>query len=297
LVPEEAIMAGETDPKAEAVLVAARCPKCGGVLGAPEKGVYTCEYCGTSFMARELMAGKSVDLRKFYERALEAVEEDDYGRANEYFERILETDASEYQAWVGKGIAGAYARLSENQVLEAGEVLSCVDMALEHYDGDDREAFEHQLADRLGALAVDLFGRVVNEGANDEKNLRALLDLLAYWEAKGTNELECWIAAVAVAEKQAVPPKARRKPGVTYLTFDYPFKNVAEEYAAKIRAKYDSEYTTAFERRAETKARLLESFKTVGKYLLTGAAVAAAIVVLIIVVLVILGFFGLTYFF
>jgi hypothetical protein len=290
-------MAGETDPKAEAVLVAARCPKCGGVLGAPEKGVYTCEYCGTSFMARELMAGKSVDLRKFYERALEAVEEDDYGRANEYFERILETDASEYQAWVGKGIAGAYARLSENQVLEAGEVLSCVDMALEHYDGDDREAFEHQLADRLGALAVDLFGRVVNEGANDEKNLRALLDLLAYWEEKGTDELECWIAAVAVAEKQAVPPKARRKPGVTYLTFDYPFKNVAEEYAAKIRAKYDSEYTTAFERRAETKARLLESFKTVGKYLLTGAAVAAAIVVLIIVVLVILGFFGLTYFF
>jgi hypothetical protein len=290
-------MAGETDPKAEAVLVAARCPKCGGVLGAPEKGVYTCEYCGTSFMARELMAGKSVDLRKFYERALEAVEEDDYGRANEYFERILETDASEYQAWVGKGIAGAYARLSENQVLEAGEVLSCVDMALEHYDGDDREAFEHQLADRLGALAVDLFGRVVNEGANDEKNLRALLDLLAYWEEKGTDELECWIAAVAVAEKQAVPPKARRKPGVTYLTFDYPFKNVAEEYAAKIRAKYESEYTTAFERRAETKARLLESFKTVGKYLLTGAAVAAAIVVLIIVVLVILGFFGLTYFF
>lgn len=290
-------MAGEPEPKLEAVLVAARCPKCGGVLGAPKDGVYTCEYCGTSFMARDLMAGKSVDLRKFYERALDAVEKGDYGRANEYFERILETDASEYQAWVGKGIAGAYARLSENQMLEAGEVLSCVDMALEHYDGDDREAFERQLADRVGALAVDLFGRVVNEGANDEKNLRALLDLLSYWEAKGTDELKCWLATVAVAEKAAVPPKAQRDPGTTYLTFDYPFKDVAEEYAGKIRAKYDSEFTTAFERRAESKAKLLGSFKTVGKYLLIGAGIAGAIVLLILVVLVVLGFLGLTYYF
>jgi len=290
-------MADNTDAKAKTVLVAARCPKCGGVLGAAEKGAYTCEYCGTSFLPSEIFGGKAVDLRKFYERALEAVEEGDYGRANEYFERILETDASEYQAWVGKGIAGAYARLSENQVLEAGEVLSCVDMALEHYDGDDREAFERQLADRLGALAVDLFDRATKEGANDERNMRALLDLLAYWEEKGTDELECWIATVAVAEKQAVPPKARREPGVTYLTFDYPFREVAEEYAGKIRAKYDSAFTTAFERRAESKARLLESFKTVGKYLLIGAGVAVAFVIIIFVVLIILGLFGLTYFF
>ena len=127
--------------------------------------------------------------------------------------------------------------------------------------------------------------------------MRALLDLLAYWEEKGTGELECWIATVAVAEKQAVPPKARRDPGVTYLTFNYPFKNVAEEYAGKIRAKYDSAFTTAFERRAASKARLLQSFKTVGKYLLIGAGVAVAIVILIFVALIVLGFLGLTYYF
>ena len=290
-------MANESNFKPEALLVAARCPKCGGVLRAAEKGAYACEYCGTSFLARELVAGKSVDLRKFYEQALAAVEEGDYGRAYEYFNRILETDATEYQAWVGKGIAGAYARLSESQVLEAGEVLSCVDMALEYYDGDDKAAFQKTLGDRVGALAVDLFARVTKEGANDEKNLRALLDLLAYWEEKGTDELECWIATVAVVEKQAVPPKAKRKPGVTYITFNYPFRNVAEEYAGKIRTKYDSEFTTAFERRTEARDRILRSFKTVGKYLLIGAGVAVVLVVIIFVIFIILGFFGLTYFF
>jgi hypothetical protein len=278
-------------------LLAARCPKCGGALGPAEKGQYACAYCGTSFVARELVAGKSVDLREFYEQALAAVERGDYGRAYEYFERILETDAAEYQAWVGKGIAGAYARLSDNQVLEAGEVLSCVDMALARYDGDDGVAFQRQLGDRVGALAVDLFERVVSEGANDERNLRALLDLLAYWEEKGTDELQSWLATVAVAEKAAVPPKARREPGVTYLTFDYPFRDVAGEYAGKIRAKYDSEFTSAFERRAESKARLLESFKTVGKYLLIGAGVVVILVFIIFVILIVLGFLGLTYFF
>jgi len=289
-------MADGIGPKPKQVFVASRCPKCGGLLGAPEKGKYTCEYCGTTFLPGEIFGDKGVDLQKFYERALSAVEEGDYGRANEYFERILETNSSEYQAWVGKGIAGAYARLGESQVLEAGEVLSCVDMALEHYDGE-AAAFETQLADRVGALAVDLFGRVTEEGANDEKNMRAILDLLAFWEEKGTNELECWLATVAAAEKQAVPPKAKRKPGVTYWTFDYPFRAIAEEYAAKIREKYDSAFTTAFERRAESRDRLLKSFKTVGKYLLIGAAVAVAVVVIIFVVLFILGLFGLSYFF
>jgi hypothetical protein len=290
-------MANVSNFKPEALLVAARCPKCGGELGKSSAGRFECRYCGTSFLPGEVFGGKAVDLQKFYERAFAAVEEGDYGRAYEYFNRILETDATEYQAWVGKGIAGAYARLSGNQLLEAGEVLSCVDMALEYYDGDDKAAFQKTLGDRVGALAVDLLGRVTKEGANDEKTLRALLDLLTYWEGKGTNELECWIATVAVAEKQAVPPKAKRKPGVTYITFNYPFRNVAEEYAGKIRTKYDSEFTTAFERRTEARDRILRSFKTVGKYLLIGAGVAVVLVVIIFVIFIILGFFGLTYFF
>jgi hypothetical protein len=289
-------MANESNPKPEALLVAARCPKCGGVLDTAEKGAYTCEYCGTSFLARELVAGKPVDLRKFYEQALAAVEEADYGRAYEYFNRILETDAAEYQAWVGKGIAGAYTRLSENQALEAGEVLSCVDMALEYYGADDGAAFQKTLGDRVGALAVDLFGRVMEDQVNDEKNLRGVLELLYYWEEKGTDELESWITIVAVAEKPAVPPKAKRSPGVTYLTFDYPFRKVAKEYADKIRKKYDAEFTTVFERGTEAQAEITRGFKSFGKILIIALGVAVGLGVLFVLVLIILAALGYTYF-
>lgn len=289
-------MTDDIDSKPEALLVAARCPKCGGVLRAAERGAYACEYCGTSFMARELAAGKSVDLRKFYEQALAAVEEGDYGRAYEYFERILETDAAEYQAWVGKGIAGAYARLSDNQQLETGEVLSCADMALEYYDGDDKAAFQKTLGDRVGALAVDLFGRVMEEQVNDEKNLRGVLELLYYWATRGTDELESWITVVAVAEKPAVPPKAKRKPGVTYLTFDYPFRNVAKEYAGKVRKKYDAEFTTVFEQGAEAQAEIVKGFKRFGNILIIGLGVAVGLGVLFVLVIIILAALGYAYF-
>jgi hypothetical protein len=289
-------MAKKSNPKSEALLVPARCPKCGGELGKVSTGRFECRYCGTTFLPGEVFGGKAVDLQKFYERALAAVEEGNYGRANEYFERILETDAAEYQAWVGKGIAGAYARLAESQMLEAGEVLSCVDMALEYYDGDDKAAFQQTLGDRVGALAVDLFERVKEEGANDEKNLRALLDLLGYWEAKGTDEMECWLATVAVAEQQAVPPKAKRRPGVTYLTFNYPFKNVAKKYAQKIRAKYDAEFTNVFERGADAQAEITRSLKRFGKILIIALGVAVGLGVLFVLVLIILAALGYTYF-
>ncbi len=193
-------MVKDTSFRPEELLAASRCPKCGGALGAPEGGKYTCEYCGTTFLPRELVGGKSIDLREFYGQALTEVEEGDYGRAYEYFNRIIETDAAEYHAWAGKGIAGAYARLSDDRQLEPGEIFSCVDMALAYYDAEDKELFGKSLADRLGALAVDLFDRVMEEQVNDQKNLSGLLDLLYYWEENGTEELESWIAIVAVAE-------------------------------------------------------------------------------------------------
>ncbi len=289
-------MVKKSDPESEALLVPARCPKCGGELGKNSAGRFECRYCGTSFLPGEVFGGKAVDLQKFYERALAAVEEGDYGRAYEYFNRIIETDAAEYQAWVGKGIAGAYAGLSGDQQLEPGEIFSCVDMALAHYDADDKAAFETTLGNRLGALAVDLFDRVIEEKINDEKTLRGVLELLYYWEEKGTEELESWIAIVAAAEKSAIPPKAKRDPGVTYLTFSYPFKKVAKKYTQKIRAKYDQEFTNVFERGADAQAAIVRGFKTAGKILIVVAGVAVGLAALFILTLIILAALGYTYF-
>ena len=94
----------------------------------------------------------------------------------------------------------------------------------------------------------------------------------------------------------AVPAKAKRDPGVTYLTFNYPFKNVAKKYARKIRAEYDPEFTNVFERGADAQAEITRSFKRFGKILIIALGVAVGLGVLFVLVLIILAALGYTYF-
>ena len=225
-----------------------QCPKCGGELGGRSAGRFTCPYCGTSFLPAGIFAGKAVDLQRLYEWAYAEAEAGHYGQAQEYFERILEADPGEYQAWFGKAISGAYAYFNETGQIKADEVLWCMNMALAYYDGDDKDKFRSHLANRVGALAVDLTQRVKNNPVYDESILRTLLDLLAYWEERGTEEFECWTATVAAA---ATPVRIKDGPSpvttallgpVALLssgpTIVYPFAAVAQEYREKIRAKY-----------------------------------------------------------
>jgi hypothetical protein len=287
----------ETDrTSAEAFVVAFRCPRCGGPLAAPAAGKLACEYCGTAFLPRELLGARAVDLQQFYERAFEAMAAGDYGRAYEYFSRIVEGDPSDYQAWLGRGVAGAYAAFADTQLLNAGEVVSCADMALARYGGEDRAAFATSLADRVGALARDLFLRVNEGNANDERNLNACLELLRYWERNGTDEFGAWKSIVEVAQTPAIPPKSERDPGSRYLTFDYPLRAVAETYAARIREKYEPAFKNVFERGAETRREIAKSLKEVGVVLVAALAAVVAVILLVAAALFGLGLFGFTYF-
>ncbi|MGD8719275.1 MAG: hypothetical protein PVH29_10690 [Candidatus Zixiibacteriota bacterium] len=176
-----------------------RCPKCGGELGKSLAGRFTCPDCGTSFLPSEVFAGKPADMRELYERAFAAAAEGAYGRALGDFNRILLVDSGDYEAWVGKAVAAAYDHLNETGLVKASEVLWCLEMAFARYGGEDRSAFQRRLADRVGALAVDLTRRVKSKPVYDEGTLRSLLDLLAYWEERGNGGSACWAATVAVA--------------------------------------------------------------------------------------------------
>jgi hypothetical protein len=193
-------------------------------------------------------------------------------------------------------MSGAYAGLIENDLFDSAEVLSCVDMALGYYDGENRAAFEKSLADKLGTLAADVFERIKANEVADEANLGACLELLRVWEKKGTDELAAWKAIVAVAESQAVPPKGKRQPGTHYLTFDYPYRNVAAEYAAKIRAKYDPDFQNVYERGAETQKEVTKSLKKIGVVAIVVILAIVIIIITVVVILAALGIVGLSYF-
>jgi tetratricopeptide (TPR) repeat protein len=268
-----------------------QCPKCGGELGKLPDGLFKCAYCGTSFLPGEVFAAKPIDLRELYERAFAALDEGEYDRAYEYFKRILEQDATEYQAWVGKGIAGAYNQLATTGRLETGEVLSCMEVGLERYGGDDKVSFRCEIADRVGVLAVDLIHYVKSKGIYDKTTLHALFDLLSYWETEGTEELACWTATVAVAEMPVVTAKSKNIDGTTYSESYYLFENVAHEYSEKIRIEYDPAFTNAFERRAADRDRWNEAFFSVAKTVLIVLAaftVGGALIVVCVIVLIFL---------
>ncbi len=219
------------------------CPKCGGELEPPTEGKFTCQYCGASLDADGAGEGKPADpIAELYERGREAFARLDYAAAYESFDRITDEHADEYEAWLEKGVAGAYKELMEEDRVDADELLLRVEKALEVYRGDDREAFERKAADRLGAAALDLYDHAVQRGADGEANVKGLLDLLFFWETSGSDEVAAWNGVVRLAEETATPEGKR------------PFAHVAEKYKKKIREKVEAEAKAAAEAKAKAEA-------------------------------------------
>jgi len=256
-----------------------QCPKCGGALAAAANGARVCKYCGTTFAAEGFTRAAPVDLAGFYEAGEAAASRRDYGKAYEYFNRILELDSRQSEAWVGKAITGLYYGWQAKQEINAAEALTCLDAALACSDEADRGRLEASLADRAGAATDELLPQMVKAGANDRENLEGCLALFRNWEAKGTQEERSWRAIMALAELPVLP--SAREPGVTYLSFKYPYRALAQEYAAKIRAKYEPSFASTYERGAVEQEKIVRELKGFGRVLLIiiGVVVLAALTV------------------
>lgn len=219
------------------------CPKCGGELEPPTEDKVTCRYCGASFDADGLGEETPADpIAELYERGRAAFARLDYAAAYESFDRITDNYPNEYQARLEKGVAGAYKELMEEGRVDAYELLLRLEKALELYRGDDREAFERRAADRLGAVALDLYDNAVQRGADGEANVKGLLDLLFFWETSGSDEVAAWNGIVRLAEETATPEGKR------------PFAHVAEKYRKKLREKVEAEAKAAAEAKAKAEA-------------------------------------------
>jgi hypothetical protein len=214
------------------------CPQCGAALEPQAEGEATCAYCGASLDAGGPGDPAPVDaLAELYGRGREAFAQQDFAAAYDSFDQITDKHPDEYDAWLEKGVAGAYKELSEKGRVDADEVLLRAEKALEVYRGEGREAFERKVADRLGAAALDLYDRAVQRGAATEANVKGLLELLYFWETSGSDEAAAWNGIVRLAEQTATPEGTR------------PFAAVAEKYRGKVRAKVEAEA------RAEAKAK------------------------------------------
>jgi uncharacterized Zn finger protein (UPF0148 family) len=264
----------------------ATCPKCGGALGAPAEGKVTCAYCGATVDVGASGEAKAVDAKEdLYERGREALARGDFAAAYESFDRITDEYPDEHEAWLEKGLAGAYRELMEEGRVDADELLMRLEKALEVYRGDDRKAFERKAADRLGAAALDLYDHAVQRGADGEANVKGLLELLFFWEVSGSDEVAAWNGIVRLAEETATPEGTR------------PFAHVAEKYKKKLRdkaeaeAKAEAETKKAAEGPAAAAAVPEAAAAPKGKSGRTAAIVIAIVVVVVILLFTCCAFF------
>jgi len=255
------------------------CPKCGGALGAPVEGKTTCEYCGATFDADRPGEATPVDAKEeLYERGREALARGDYAAAYESFDRITDKYPDEHEAWLEKGVAGAFRELREKGRVGADETLLRVEKALEVYRGEGREEFEREAADRVGEVALELYDEAVQRGAATEANVKGLLDLLFFRETSGSDEAAAWNGIVRLAEQTATPEGTR------------PFAHVAEKYREKIREKAEAEAKAKAEAKAAAEAPAAATAPEEvpaaprGKSGRTAAIVIAIVVVIVILI-------------
>ncbi|MGD8719277.1 MAG: hypothetical protein PVH29_10700 [Candidatus Zixiibacteriota bacterium] len=218
------------------------CPKCGAALGPADAGKVTCEYCGATLRPEEVKAEEAADsIDDLYERGRAALARRDYSQAYEYFDRITDRIPTEADAWLDKGIAGAYKGLVEDEVVKADEALLRLEKALEVYAGDDRETFERNAANRMGAAAVALYIEADRRGLVNEVNVRGILDLLIFWEASGSAKTAAWEKIIQIAAEFQTPEGGR------------PYAAEAEKYAEILKKKKEADARRAREK-AEAEA-------------------------------------------
>ncbi len=88
-------------------LKAAQCPNCGGELQLPEdKNIVTCIYCDTSIVVKEAIEKKAKaaggDVESWMHLAETSREADNDEEAIQYYNKILEVESDNAQAWFGK---------------------------------------------------------------------------------------------------------------------------------------------------------------------------------------------------
>ena len=86
-------------------LKTAKCPECGADLQIPEgKDVITCEYCGANVVVKDLL-GTSAPIQNYMSLAASALQGGSFKEAYDYYNKVLETDSTNSDAWFGKAVS------------------------------------------------------------------------------------------------------------------------------------------------------------------------------------------------
>ena len=159
-------------------LIAAKCPRCGGIMSLKRGGDVLCEFCGSKFFLHEAYRGESEEIQNYYELAYNAQESNNPVEAFQYFTKILELNTGENLAWYGKGIAALGK--STGYGLNTEEAIACFNKALEYSPNADRARLKETIAASCLFYANGIYAWLLRYGWIDADNYRNLMELYFY---------------------------------------------------------------------------------------------------------------------
>jgi DNA-directed RNA polymerase subunit RPC12/RpoP/tetratricopeptide (TPR) repeat protein len=118
-------------------LVSAKCPDCGAGLKIPEGSTsVTCEYCGGNIMVTDVLGATDV-MQNCMTLAYSAMESKNYKEAYDHFNRAIEIDMKNPNAWFGKAVClGMTGKLRDNSF---GQMIDMFENSFS-YAPEDKQA-------------------------------------------------------------------------------------------------------------------------------------------------------------
>ena len=118
-------------------LIPAKCPDCGADLKIPEGNTSViCEYCGGNIIVTDVLGTTSV-MQNCMMLAYSALEDNNYKDAYDHFNRAIEIDLKNPNAWFGKAVCiGMIGKIGQNSF---GQMIDLFESAFK-YAPDDKQS-------------------------------------------------------------------------------------------------------------------------------------------------------------
>jgi tetratricopeptide (TPR) repeat protein len=133
-------------------LITARCPDCGADLKIPEGSVsVVCDYCGSNVIVSDILGPNAV-VQNCMILAYAALQGENYKDAYDHFNKALELNGTNYNAWFGKAIcAGMMSHFND---VRFDEMLVLFDNAIRNAPADKQENLKKNAAAEINKAVM-----------------------------------------------------------------------------------------------------------------------------------------------
>jgi tetratricopeptide (TPR) repeat protein len=150
--------------------IPAKCPECGGDLQIPDdRDFVKCMYCGVDIQVRDILK-ISIDahIPNLLKLGNEALRSGNNKEAFDYFNKVLEADIENYEAWFGKAkAAGLLTTLADIRVQE---MITCFENSLKYCPTEKQNNVKIDVSNQLLEIGT-LYYQLANSHMKEFINL------------------------------------------------------------------------------------------------------------------------------